>query len=244
VIVNQRREGWEIIYHRAHALLAAQIAGQWHRPERVERVAETIAAIAQHDDLEREWQGDHLSPAGAPLDFTLSDPDPGLVEPWRHLIEDARYRGRWVALLTSMHVSFLTAPEAGADSRLDAFRAELDKQQATWRKELGVTKDEAARSYAFLQWCDRLSLILCQRLLPDRERKLEISPGPDGVRYDLWQRADGSVVVEPWPFRDERFSVNVDACVLTQLSFASNAELVAALKAAPATTLTWELVKD
>lgn len=243
MIVNPCREGWEIIYHRAHALLAAQIASRWHRPDRVERVAETIAAIAQHDDLEREWQGDHLSPAGAPLDFTLSAADPGFVEPWRSLIEGARYRGRWVALLTSMHVSFLTAPQAGADRRLDAFRAELDAQQRAWRKELGVTKDEAARSYAFLQWCDRLSLILCQRLLPERERRLEISAGPDGVRYDLWQRADGAVVVEPWPFREERFSVTVDACTLSQVSFASNDELVEALKAAPVSALSWELAR-
>lgn len=243
MIVNQTREGWEIIYHRAHALLAAQIASAWHRPDRVERVAETIAAIAQHDDLEREWQGDHLTPAGAPLDFTLSDAAPGFVEPWRRLIEGARYRGRWVALLTSMHVSFLTAPQAGQDKTLDAFRADLDAQQKGWRKELGVTKEEAERSYAFLQWCDRLSLILCQRQLPDRERRLEISPGPDGVVYDLWQRADGVVVVEPWPFRADGLALSVDACTLQQLSFASSEELVAALKEAPTAELRWELAR-
>jgi hypothetical protein len=242
VIVNQTRDGWEIIYHRAHALLAAQIASHWHRPERVERVAETIAAIAQHDDLEREWQGGHLTPAGAPLDFTLSDAAPGFVEPWRRLIGDARYRGRWVALLTAMHVDFLTAPQAGQDKALDAFRADLGAQIAAWRKELGVSKDEATRSYAFLQWCDRCSLILCQRQLPDRERRLEISPGPDGVMYELWQRADdGVVIVEPWPFREERLTVCVDACVLSQLQFASDDELTEALKRAPGVELTWEL---
>lgn len=244
MIVNQTREGWEVIYHRAHALLAAQIASAWHRPERVERVAETVAAIAQHDDLEREYQGDHLTPAGAPLDFTLSDAAPGFVEPWRRLIEDARYRGRWVALLTSMHVSFLTAPDAGKDRALDTFRAELAAQQKAWRKELGVSADEAERSYAFLQWCDRLSLILCQRQLPDRERRLEISPGPDGVRYDLWRREDGLVIVEPWPFREARLTLSVDACTLQQLSFASGAELVEALKAAPARELRWELARE
>lgn len=31
MIVNATRNGWEIIYLRAHALLAAQLAGQWRR---------------------------------------------------------------------------------------------------------------------------------------------------------------------------------------------------------------------
>ena len=29
MIVNLQSQGWEVIYHRAHALLAAQIAGYW-----------------------------------------------------------------------------------------------------------------------------------------------------------------------------------------------------------------------
>ncbi|MEH2083331.1 MAG: DUF3891 family protein [Nostoc sp.] len=33
---------------------------------------ETIAAISHHDDLEKEWEEDILTEAGAPKDFTLS----------------------------------------------------------------------------------------------------------------------------------------------------------------------------
>ncbi|GAB4212439.1 MAG: hypothetical protein OHK0022_48250 [Roseiflexaceae bacterium] len=239
MIVNPTEEGWEVIYHRAHALLAAQIAQHWHRADRPEHIAETITAIAQHDDLEREWEGDHLSPAGAPLDFTLSAAPPSLIEPWQRLIEGALYRGRWVALLTSMHVEFLTTQQRGQSARLDAFLDEQERLRGEWRAALKVSRGEAERAYAFLQWCDRLSLILCQGQLPDRERWLEISPGPDGVRYDIMQRPDGSLCVEPWPFRTERFTVSVDACRLDQLRFKDNNELVKALRTAPVETLEW-----
>jgi hypothetical protein len=243
MIVNPTAAGWEVIYHRAHALMAAEIALHWNTDERPERLAETITAIAQHDDLEREWQGNNLSPAGAPLDFTLNEKPLSFVEPWQRLISGGLYRGRWVALLTSMHVCFLTAPARGEDTTLDAFIEEQLKQQAAWRKQLGVTKQEAERSYAFLQWCDRLSLILCQRQIPERERWLEISPGPDGTRHDLLQRPDETLVVRPWPFRQGAFEVGVDTVILNQLSFASNDELVAALQGAPVERLSWRFVK-
>jgi hypothetical protein len=243
MIVNPTAEGWEVIYHRAHALLAAQIANHWKIDERPDRLAETIAAIVQHDDLEREWQGNHLSPADAPLDFTLSEPPLSFVEPWQRLIDGALYRGRWVALLTSMHVCFLTDPAQSQDGTLDAFRAEQERLQATWRKELGVGKQEAERAYAFLQWCDRLSLILCQRQIPERERWLEISAGPDGTRHDMLQRADGFLVVKPWPFRLAEFELHVDSVLLKQLSFADNNALVQALRDAPMVRLSWRFAR-
>ncbi|MBD3561045.1 DUF3891 family protein, partial [Planktothrix sp. FACHB-1355] len=61
MIVNQHENGWEVIYHRAHALLAAELAGQWREKDRPLRWIETIAAISHHDDLEREWEGNHLT---------------------------------------------------------------------------------------------------------------------------------------------------------------------------------------
>nr|WP_281261363.1 DUF3891 family protein [Chamaesiphon polymorphus] len=81
MIVNLTDNGWEIIYHRAHALLAAQIAGYWQTPDDTTRLVDTIAAIAHHDDLEREWEGNHLTKAGAPLDFTLGGDAEDLVVP-------------------------------------------------------------------------------------------------------------------------------------------------------------------
>ena len=125
MIVNLTDDGWEIIYHRAHALLAAQIAGYWDTPDDTSRLVDTIAAIAHHDDLEREWQGGHLTKAGAPLDFTVGGEDLSVPPLYEH-VENALYRGRWVALLVSMHISFLSEGKRGEMPELDEF---LDKDR-------------------------------------------------------------------------------------------------------------------
>lgn len=241
MIVNQTETGWEIIYHRAHALLAAEIAGKWHQKDRPERLIETVAAISHHDDLEREWEGNQLTPAGTPLDFTLDKEI--AVERLNNLITNARYRGRWVAMLISMHNSFLYEGMRGKSAELDEF---LDKQkelQKQWQQSLQLTKEEAEKAYAFMQWCDRLSLILCMRQLPDGERYLEISSGPDGKRYDVIQRSDQSVYVNPWPFKEPEFTVEVEASYLSQVKFNADAELTQALKQAPIKVLEWKFMK-
>ncbi len=94
-----------------------------------------------------------------------------------------------------------------------------------------------------MQWCDRLSLILCQQELPADERFLEISKGPDGERYDIMQRQDQLVTVKPWPFEDDQFTVNVEAAQLSQVKFKNSTELSKALQNAPIEILEWTFVK-
>ncbi len=246
MIVNATQNGWEVIYHRAHALLAAQLAGQWRRKDAPLRLYETLAAISHHDDLEKEWEEDVLTEAGAPKDFTLNsdaDADVG-VKKLANLAKNALYRGRWVALLISMHISRLNEPMRGKSSKLDKLLDEQLQNQQRWRKELGIEKEEVDAAYAFMQWCDRLSLILCQQELPDDERFLEISKGPEGQRYDIMQRSDNLVVVKPWPFQNDKFTVNVEACDLSKVKFESNTELTQALQEAPIKVLEWTFVKS
>ena len=246
MIVNATPYGWKVIYHRAHALLAAQLAGQWRRKDAPVRLYETLAAISHHDDLEKEWEEDSLTEAGAPKDFTLNtdnDPNNGFKK-LAELAKNARYRGRWVALLISMHISRLNEPSRGKSPVFDDFLDEQLQNQQHWRSELGMAKDEVDAAYEFMQWCDRLSLILCQQELPADERFLEISKGPDGERYDIMQRRDQLVTVKPWPFQEEQFTVNVEACDIFQVKFESNAELTQALQSAPIKVLEWTFVKS
>lgn len=242
MIVNATPNGWEIIYHRAHALLAAQLAGQWRRKNAPARLYETLAAISHHDDLEKEWEEDIVTEAGAPMDFTLSqDTD---VEKIAKLAKNALYRGRWVALLISKHISRLNESKRGEIPELDKFLDEQLENQERWRKELGIEKTDVDAAYAFMQWCDRLSLILCQQELPADERWLEISKGPDDQRYDIMQRSDSLVTVKPWPFEDDKFTVNIEACDVSQLKFKSSAELTQALQEAPKKIQEWTFVKS
>ncbi|OON68302.1 DUF3891 family protein [Hymenobacter sp. CRA2] len=239
MIVNYTADGWQLIYQQAHALLAAQLLHQWPAFLPLDRWVGLLAAAAQHDDGQRRWDGRYaLTPAGAPADFTMKDFS---LEQATEVMHEARFQGRWRSLLTSMHMSFLYEELRGQQPEIDVFLDEQRQCQQRWRRELKLKKDEAQQAYALLQWCDRLSLILCRRELPEMERALEISLGPDGQRYDVRQRADESVQVAPWPFAAAEFEVSVEAAVLRQLQFGSDEELSAAIKAAPAETLRWTL---
>lgn len=241
MIVNLLENGWEVIYHRAHALLAAQLAGHWRRSDSPIRLYETIAAISHHDDLEKEWEGNELTPAGAPLDFTL-DPS-GSIDKLKDLIVSARYRGRWVTLLTSKHISFLNQSRRGTSPDWDRFLDQQVQLQEQYRQDLELEKEETERAYQFMRWCDRLSLILAQRQIPAAGRAVEITSGIDGQRYDLRELDDGKLTVTPWPFGEEQFTVNVETCHLSQLKYDSNDELRTALQDAPIHVLEWTFVK-
>jgi hypothetical protein len=237
MIVNLQSNGWEIIYHRAHALLAAQIAGHWQTNQTNNRLHETISAISHHDDLEKEWEGDQLTKAGAPLDFTL-ERESSLPQ-LRRLADEALYRGRWVALLISMHLCFLNQAKQDTNPDIAAFIKEQHQRQQQWRHELDISKDEAIAAYDFMRWCDRLSLILCQHQVPVGGRKLEIITDNEGQSYTIFQSQTDSLVVEPWPFLTDECCVSVDACYLNQLQFDSNDALKQALYKAPRKVITW-----
>ncbi len=187
------------------------------------------------------WAGNiGLTEAGAPANFTML---PFSLEQAQQVIEEARFQGQWRSLLTSMHLSFLYEDLRGQNTSTDAFLDEQVQNQATWRKALKIKKKETQKAYDLMQWCDRLSLILCREELPEAERALEISIGPDGSRYDVRQLSTGIIKVEPWPFEVNCFTVAVEASYLSQLQFQSEAELADALRQAPITTKNWELTK-
>lgn len=242
MIVNTQVDGWEIIYHRAHALLAAQIAAHWNKQDSPQRLTDTIAAISHHDDLEKEWEKDLLTPAGAPKDFTQDNKTS--VEKLRHHIEEALYRGRWVALLTSMHSCFLTEGRKDKSPELVEFLQKQRDLQQQWSQELGIEQEEVESSYQFMRWCDRLSLILCQQQIPDNERTLEINVGPDGQKYEIAKSKDGEISIFPWCFAQDKITVYVETSHLSEIKFEDNESLKAALKTAPRKYQEWTFVKS
>ncbi|WP_210513650.1 DUF3891 family protein [Hymenobacter terricola] len=242
MIVNSTPAGWQIIYQQAHALLAAQLAWHWPPTLPPDRWVGLLAAIAQHDDEQEAWRGrghHGLTAAGAPANFTQKAFS---MEQAAGVLAAARFQGRWRSLLTGLHLSCLHEGLRGQSRNIDAFLDELKSQQQQWQKELKVSRKEATQAYDLLHWCDRLSLILCRHELPEMGRALEIHHGPDGRRYDVRQpQPGGPAQVTPWPFATPEIEVSVEASVLTQLQFKDDAELAAALLAAPVETLRWTL---
>ncbi len=241
MIVNPTQNGWEVIYQPAHAMLAAEIAAHWRADQRPERWIETLVALAQHDDETRDWTGHHhLTDAGAPMDFALNK-TPALIQP-TEVTQDLQYKGQWGALLISMHMSFLYGGQRDVSPKFAAFLDEQIEHQKRWRSALKVTKKEAEAAYALFQWCDRMSLILCRRELPEGERALEVSMGPDGTQYDVICR-DDRITIQPWPFEETQFTVSVETRQLSQLSFKNDPELLSALQQTPVNEVTWEFQK-
>jgi hypothetical protein len=242
MIVNSRDSGWEILYQRSHAMLAAELVSLWRDDQRPERWTETVVAIAQHDDQENFWEGKHLSQIGAPLDFTQVDLNTNQIRA-RTVIDNAYQQSLWIALMISHHNSFLYEDMRGQDTKMDAFLDEQREKQKAWVKLLGVSKDAVERGYALVRWGDRLSLILCKRELPDKERWLEISPMPDGQSARVMQRADESITLDPWPYTVDRVRFSAEARKLKQLQFASEDEFRKALEGAAVEFRTWEFVR-
>lgn len=237
MIVTQTDTGWQIVNQQAHGLLAVQLAQHWNPDSRPINWVETLIALTEHDDGQDAWEGrNHLTTAGAPLHFQLLQYSVGQCH---RLIQIGLQKSRWNALLMSMHTSFLYEPKRGTDKELDEFLDQQVVNQEKWRKQIKATKKEADYAYAFLQWCDALSLILCMDQVPPESRRLEVSLGPDGVPYFILQRPDQSLTIEPWPFDLPSFEVHVETFLLDKLSFKNDKQLHAALQEAPVEVKEW-----
>lgn len=242
MIVHSTNEGWEIIHQQAHGLLALQAAMQWEVAKRPVHWIETLTALFEHDDGQEPWAGtNHLTEAGAPLHFAITEYS---IDQCHNMIDIALRKSRWNALMLSRHASFLYEPKRGTDSALDKFLDQQKSNQTKWRKTYNASQAEVDYAYAFLQWCDAMSLILCLGQLPPDERRLEISKGPDGTHHFVSQRSDdGSISVDPWPFEVPAFSIHVEVYPVSQLKFKTDKELYNAINNAPVEVREWTFKK-
>lgn len=241
MIVNYTEQGWEIITQRAHGLLAGQLMLHWAIKQRPERWMETLLAVAEHDDAHIELENDEvLTPQGGPLHFAMRAFD---AEHCRRVQNFALSKSRYIALLHSMHMDFLYRDEAKKNKDVKTYLAGQAQLQKQWRNELHISEQEAGKLYALLEWCDALSLLLCQHKIQPEQRAIDISRGPTPGENQLKQLANGTLTVTPWPFEDDAFGVQVESRLLTQLQFKNNDEFKAAFLAAPVNELAWRFAR-
>jgi hypothetical protein len=243
MIVNSLKDGWEIIYQRAHANLAAVILSGWKKSEDIYRPTEMIIAVAQHDDEEILWdQSVHLTDQGAPLDFIEGDLDESM-ECASLVIANAYRQGLWIALMISMHHTSLYEPQRGTNNALDRFLDLQKNNQAEWRKQLKISKTVAVRNSSLVLFVDTLSLILCRRQLPLLSRRLEVGPTPDNQMVTVFQRDDKSIGLDPWVFEESEVQFSLETRRLDQLVYKDELELKTALNKAVIEVVTWDFRK-
>ena len=248
MIVNPSERGWEVIYQRNHAMLAAALANAWGADFKVHPPrlwTETIVAVAQHDDEENFWSEDrsHLSDVGAPLDFR-SEEGAVVLEKARYVTQQAKRQHRWIAALIARHHEHIYQDARKDNADLDAFLTGESKNIATWLDDLDISKETLEATYAIMRWSDRLSLILCQNQVPDMQRQLDITTGPDGEMIRVWKGASGDLHLSEWVFHQDEIAFDVESRLLTGSSYADGAELRQALDEAQVTLKQWRFCKE
>lgn len=149
-------------------------------------------------------------------------------------LEDAEKKHRWIRLLLSRHAEFLYGDQDTSDSLAELLKSEKRRRRAIL-KQLNHSADDLEACYEWLRWCDRCSLILCGDDIPAMGRRLEIATTEDGTRYDIFDAGDG-ICIDPWPMDSEVVTFDLEVRNLSQLQFADDAELKAALDAASVTS--------
>jgi hypothetical protein len=226
VIVNYKEEGWSIVLQRSHGLLAGQICGYWRKDEQPPRWVETLIATVEHDDVSNELEGkDLLHENGGPRNFksnqfSASDCD--------KLLAKATEKGLYVALLIARHIRFLYQNQPQAEVYFKA----LKQKEKIWLRQAATTSEQVSASYALLEFCDAMSLLICQDLVQPEHRKMEISTGPDGGIYELWEGDDRQLIVSPWPFEVDSFVIHYETRTVSELSFKNSEAFSSMLKSA------------
>jgi hypothetical protein len=106
-----------------------------------------------------------------------------------------------------------------------------------------MSKEEAEKIYALMEWCDACSLLICQKQLPPEQRAVEISHGPDKVKYRLYQLTEDQLTLEPWPFEVASFTVQYESRTINRLQFKTSEEFRQAFLEAPVRDTVWQVVK-
>lgn len=226
---------------RAHGLLAAQVAMHWRKKDRPERWTETLLAIAEHDDAQTELEADDLlTPQGGPVDFSMKNFE---REHCQRLHDFSISKSRFIALLTSMHMTFLHTSEADTNPLVKPFLAEQAKLQQQWRKELKLSQNEINKIYGLMEWCDAFSLLLAQQEVQPESRMIEVSQGPDNKQYKLMRNKNGPLTIKPWPFEDKSFELRLEARVLKTLQFKTCEQFKKELAAAEVVEKVWKMEK-
>jgi len=233
MIIKHCKEGWEIVSHYAHGLLAGKIAQHLRTKLRPQFWTDTLTAIIEHDDHLLDFEEkEYISDTGMPLDFTMSGgTDKETLEHARRVYDNSLQKSQLVALLVGRHLAYLYESLANEFAPMKEFLKEIDGHRKRQRSLYDMSKKNEDDSYDLVLFCDRLSLILCQEEIPDTGRMLEINSTIDGKKYFIQQTEKG-LNIEPWIFKKNRFQIEHEYRIITEPFFKSNMELRDALETA------------
>ena len=225
MIVKQKKEGWEIVSHYTHGLLAGKIADQLKGSLKTPHWLDVLTAVIEHDDHLLDFkEQNYLTDNGSPMDFTMSSGTPTqILKHAKGVYADAIQKSQLTALLVGRHLSFLydTMEVEG----MQRFLKNVEKKRKVQRKLYALNKTDEDALYDILLFCDRCSLILCEDQIPEVGRKLEINKTIDKNTYFISKNDKNKVKIDPWCFENDQFTLHFEYRILNRAAFKNNREL-------------------
>lgn len=224
MIVTYQENGFEVVLQRHHAKLSAGFMEELKWIQKDEHRLDLILAAGMHDNDYNEFRiSGLLNAVGGPKDYKMEK----FVEAdCDRLLDEALATSQFIAVLIALHIQFVMRDISAKASR---YCQTLEIRKEHWCKSIGLPIARMQRYYAMLQWCDAISLLLCQRSIPPEGRHLEISKGPDDISYFIYEAEAGHYIVDPWPFQERTFALKIEKRRLKDLKYKSDSSLRMAL---------------
>jgi len=228
MIVTKNLQGWNIFFHRTHALLAFKIGihikeSFWPIPS---YRLDGLSAITDHDNGQPKWKKrDNLTEAGAPKDFR--QPSSMALKEVKSLINSCLHKSSFMSLMISMHC--LSIYKEKKDKKVKDFLRELDNLSKSIIKHLNIKLADAESCYQILRFCDELSLLLCQDDIPKEGRKIQLEPLPGIKENFIREDENGILRLDHWCFDSSEFTLSSEYYKTKKLSYDSDHELISEL---------------
>lgn len=195
---------------------------------------DVLTAVIEHDDHLLDFkEKNYLTDIGTPLDFTLDKrSDNDAYEHAERVYRSSCQKSQVVALLVGSHLEFLYGSVAKQQPKFKEFFNQVRRDRKKQIKLIAWNKNKLEAAYDLMRFCDRCSLILCQNLIPQGGRKLEINNTILGNDYFI-NEDGGNLKIGPWPFETNNFKMQYEYRILKESSFPDNLALEKAIRDAP-----------
>ncbi|WP_031428549.1 DUF3891 family protein [Flavimarina sp. Hel_I_48] len=234
MIATHLLTGWEIVSHYTHGLLAGKIAMQLSQNLRSDYWGDILTAIIEHDDHLQDFsEKNYLTDVGTPLDFTLDKrSEKDAHEHALRVYANSCQKSQLVALLVGRHLEFLFDTGETLTKDFKAFFKMLKTERKAQLKLYGWSTSDLENTYKLMRFCDRCSLIICQHLIPQGGRQIEINKTIDNKTYFIKEIGE-KLHIDPWPFEKDSFKISYEYRILEQSGFINNKELQNSIQNAP-----------
>ncbi|WPR73676.1 DUF3891 family protein [Algoriphagus sp. NG3] len=209
MIVTPIDKGWQIIFHKSHALLAMDI-GLNLDPKLwpIKKYwAAGLSSIGEHDNNQPKWyQRENLTASGAPLDYRQREKVD--LNQAKSVAKSAKYKSSFIVLMVSSHFQKLYKDDK--ELEVQKFLEKMSADCGVIITNLQLDKDQVAQCYEFLRFCDDLSLALCQNDFENHKDPVEIDAIEGEGKILLSQLPSGQFQLHPWVFNENELTFTVE----------------------------------